>query len=161
MSLSLIALLAVATPVDPDAVVTTAQPGRGAAPVVAESVPSAVVVEPPASPDMTTDEQIALWLAQRPDGDARFPEAPADGRAVHGEAFVGVGTGGYRAWGGAVSMPLGSDGRLELRFQDVDNDPWSLSRRVRYGYGAPDAWSAEADGSGHALPAPRRHRGMD
>ena len=73
---------------------------------------------------LTTDEQIERWVAARTP-DARPFAADADGlieeRRMHGVVDVGVGTGGFRSYGAAVSMPLGENGTLSLSFRQVEN----------------------------------------
>ncbi|MGH6978537.1 MAG: hypothetical protein ACRED4_04500 [Brevundimonas sp.] len=79
---------------------------------------------------LTTDQQIDRWIAARtPDArpfadgdygaDSEYGEASA--RRMHGMVDVGVGTGGYRSYGAAVSMPLGETGTLNLSFRQVEN----------------------------------------
>lgn len=120
-------------PADPqDGVVATA-------PATPVALDGAVAVEPtttrPPPPQtavngLTTDEQIAQWLAARAAEPAPFDGAPAwrDDRQPHGEISVGVGTGGYRDYGVAMSLPIGENGRLDLRYRQVENG-------YPYGYG--------------------------
>jgi len=97
---------------------------------------------------LSTDQQIAQWLAAR--APAPTPEADSspwrDDRKPHGEISVGVGTGGYRDYAAAVSLPIGESGRLDITVRQSENDPY----RYRYGYGADyDPYFAD---SGYAFP---------
>src|SRR3990167_2267 len=66
-------------------------------------------------------------------GTTAAPEAPAPGpqddRQMHGMVEAGIGTGGYRSYGAAVSLPVGENGRLDLAYREGRNQPWG------YGYG--------------------------
>ena len=78
---------------------------------------------------LTTNEQIDRWLAARAPADTPWVEAeegPSDDRKVHGLVSLGVGTGGFRDYGAAVSLPLGESGRLDITYRQVENG---------YGYG--------------------------
>lgn len=130
MSAVLTAPPASADPVDPqDGVVATA-------PATPVTLDPAASLTPPASSSqtavdgLTTDEQIARWLAARAVEPAPFDGAPAwrDDRKPHGEVSVGVGTGGYRDYGVAMSLPVGESGRLDLSYRQVENG-------YPYGYG--------------------------
>jgi hypothetical protein len=97
---------------------------------------------------LSTDQQIAQWLAARSPGPASHDESPVwrDDRKPHGEVSVGVGTGGYRDYAAAVSLPVGEGGRLDISIRQSKNDPYAY----RYGYGAGyDSWFAD---SGYAFP---------
>lgn len=105
---------------EPDAVVSTAQPGRSAPPpavAVASQDPDSL------SPHgLTTAQQIDRWLTPPPSADARDDRAPgwieADERRVQGEIVLGFGTGGYRSAYGTVSAPLGEDGFISVTYGD-------------------------------------------
>jgi hypothetical protein len=78
---------------------------------------------------LSTDEQIDRWIATRSTADQLWSEAadgPSDDRKMHGQVSFGVGTGGYRDYGVAMSLPLGETGRLDLSYRQVENG---------YGYG--------------------------
>jgi hypothetical protein len=96
---------------------------------------------------LSTDQQIARWLAARASEPATAEdESPVwrDDRKMHSEFDVGFGTGGYRSYGAAVSLPLGESGRLDISIRQTENDPY------RYGYGAGyDPYFAD---SGYAFP---------
>ncbi|MDY6924076.1 MAG: hypothetical protein SWI22_08990 [Pseudomonadota bacterium] len=79
---------------------------------------------------LTTDEQIARWLTARSVEPTPFDGTPVwrDDRQPHGEVSVGVGTGGYRDYGVAMSLPIGESGRLSLSYRQVENG-------YPYGYG--------------------------
>ena len=123
---------------DPDGVVATAPAN---APTLAQALtaaPQAAVAAPTAQDaqphGMTTEQQIQNWLSNRKPG-ASFEEAlapgPQDDRQMHGMVEAGIGTGGYRSYGAAVSMPVGENGRLDLAYREGRNEPWG------YGYGYP------------------------
>lgn len=121
---------------DPDTVVTTAP----------ETVVNLDVNEAPVAPPvgsqaqsatphgLSTDEQIARWLAARSPAD--MTSGPAefwqDDRKPHGEVSVGFGTGGYRDYAAAVSLPLGENGRLDLSIRQTEN---GYGYPYGYGYG--------------------------
>lgn len=138
---------------DQDGVVATAPATGvildGAAAPVAPPVSGAQETAPHG---LTTDQQIAQWLAARSASDpALHDESPVwrDDRQPHGEVSVGVGTGGYRNYAGAVSLPIGESGRLDISFSQSKNDPY------RYGYGAGyDPYFADSGYvfPGHATP---------
>ena len=122
---------------DPDGVVVTAP----ATPVALDAAAAPEAASPQAAAraqsqdphGLTTNEHIDQWLAARdPDGSAWADEdmGPVDDRQVHGQVSAGVGTGGYRQYGAAVSVPIGDSGRLDLSYSQVENAPWG-----RYGYG--------------------------
>lgn len=97
---------------------------------------------------LTTDEQIDRWIAGRSTADRPWAEAanaPAVDRKMHGEFSVTVGTGGYRDYGAAVSLPVGEHGRLDLSYRQVENGyPYG-----RYGSGYDSPYF---DDSGYAFP---------
>lgn len=97
---------------------------------------------------LSTDQQIDRWIAGRSTADKPWAEAerePVDDRKMHGEVSFGIGTGGYRDYGVAVSLPLGENGRLDLRYRQVENGyPYGGHG---YGYGHP-----YYNDSGHAFP---------
>ncbi|NJC41753.1 hypothetical protein GGQ87_002011 [Brevundimonas alba] len=121
---------------DPDTVVSTAPATAvildGATAPVAPEVGSAGLAAQSADPHgLSTDDQIARWLAARTPGTAA-DESPVwrDDRKPHGEVSVGVGTGGYRDYAAAVSLPIGENGRLDLSVRQTENG-------YPYGYGSP------------------------
>lgn len=83
---------------------------------------------------LTTDAQIERWIAARSPDAKPFADdlggdyGATDDRRIHGMVEVGVGTGGYRSYGAAVSMPLGENGSLNLSVRQVENG-------FGYGYG--------------------------
>ena len=80
---------------------------------------------------MTTDEQIDRWISARSPDEKPYSRDSmriADDRKMHSEVEVGFGTGGYRSYGAAVSLPIGENGRLNLSYRQVENG---------YGYGYP------------------------
>ena len=72
---------------------------------------------------LSTDEQIERWMTARSTADTPWAEQlePVDDRKPHGEVSFGIGTGGYRDYGAAVSLPLGENGRLNLSYRQVEN----------------------------------------
>lgn len=100
---------------------------------------------------LSTDQQIDRWVAARSTAEKPWREAaaePADDRKMHGEVSFGIGTGGYRDYGVAVSLPLGENGRLDLSYRQVENGyPYGA---YGYGYG-PDRDLYHGD-SGYAFP---------
>ena len=139
-------------PSEPDGVVTTAPATTvildGAvapvAPPVGETPQSA------APHGLNTDQQIAQWLAARAAEPADHDESPVwrDDRQPHGEVSVGFGTGGYRDYAAAVSLPIGESGRLDISVRQVEN-----GYPYQYGYGY-DPYFADGGYAfpGHASP---------
>ena len=128
---------------DPEGVVSTApRAGPGAVPTASADALAATVGD--ASPAVTlqtaaphglsTEEQISRWIGERK-ADAPPVETWADAweeaapRKMHGQVSAGIGTGGYRDFAAAVSMPLGESGTLNLSVSQTKNAPWG------YGYG--------------------------
>jgi hypothetical protein len=147
---------------DPDGVVTTAPAN---APTLAQALTAApeAAVTPPTAQDaqphgLTTEQQIQRWIDQRTPG-ASFQETaqpapgPTDDRQMHGMVEAGIGTGGYRSYGAAVSLPVGENGRLDLAYREGRNEPWGYG----YGYGAPYGYGLRGPG----LYAPYRGYGAD
>ena len=103
---------------------------------------------------LSTDQQIERWLSTRSTADRPWPEAaadPVDDRKMHGEVSFGIGTGGYRDYGVAVSLPLGENGRLDLSYRQVENGYPYGGYGYGYGYGyGPDR--LYFDDSGYAFP---------
>ncbi|KQY75298.1 hypothetical protein [Brevundimonas sp. Root1423] len=148
---------------DPDGVVATAP----ATPVdlgatVRPDAPSVVGAAQAGVPhNLTTAEQIDRWIAARPAEDRPYDrprgESLDDG-LPHGEVSVSVGTGGYRDYGAAVSLPIGEHGRLDLSYRQVENGyPYG-----GYGYGYGDGYTlgrgqggAMFDNSGYVFPGYR------
>ncbi|RZJ31810.1 MAG: hypothetical protein EON85_02770 [Brevundimonas sp.] len=104
--------------------------------------------------NLTTDQQIDRWLESR-DPDATpyandRAQRPVDDRQMHGEFTAGIGTGGYRDYGMAVSLPIGENGRLSLSYRQTENG--------LYGYGYPYSGGGQLGGnpyfddSGYAFP---------
>lgn len=99
---------------------------------------------------LSTDQQISQWLAARAPDPSSRGDAPLwrDDRKVHGEVSVGVGTGGYRDYGAAMSVPFGENGRLDLSIRQVENGyPYGYGYGDHgYGYGAEYGYSPFDDG---------------
>lgn len=142
---------------DPDTVVATA-PATSvdlnvSAQPLAPSVTGAVQNAVPHG--LSTDQQIDRWIESRAAGEtAPWPEAgpePLDDRKMHGEVSVGVGTGGYRDYGAAVSIPLGETGRLDLQYRQTENGYPYGGYGYGYGYGEPYFGDRR-----HAAPGIRR-----
>jgi hypothetical protein len=135
---------------DPDGVVATAP--ATAVDLEASTQPVAASTEG-ATQDavphgLSTDQQIDRWIAARSTAEKPWGEAAqeiSDDGEVHGEVSVGIGTGGYRDYGVAVSLPLGEHGRLDLRYRQVENGyPYAY-----YGSGLDNPYF---DDSGYAFP---------
>lgn len=132
---------AVADVNDPEAVVSTA-PRAGqfvaldAVAPVASEVP-AVSSQTITPHGLTTAQQIDQWVGQRSNAKPFADDTPLDpwgrpdDRKMHGEMSASIGTGDYTAWSGAVSIPLGETGRLDLSYSQSKNSPYG------YGYGYP------------------------
>lgn len=116
---------------DPDGVVTTAPAiavdltatTRPVAPSTAGAAQAAV------PHGLSTEAQIDRWIESRANAEPSWSEAgprPWDDRRMHGQVSFGVGTGGLRDYGVAVSLPLGESGRLDITYRQVENG---------YGYG--------------------------
>lgn len=125
--LTIAVLLAFTGLSDPDAPVATA-PSRLASPdsLVSSQPPAAQDAgpAPSAAHGLTTSEQIDRWLTARSQLDtpaAPFAEDDQGPRRVHGEVSVGIGTGGYRDYGGTVIVPLGEKGTLGLSYHRTEN----------------------------------------
>lgn len=130
---------------DPEGVVSTApRAGSGAVPTasaaaLAETVGDAspaVTLQTATPHGLTTEEQISRWIGERK-AEAPPVETWADAweeaapRRMHGVVSAGIGTGGYKDFGAAVSLPLGENGTLNLSFSQTRNAPWAYG----YGYG--------------------------
>ena len=131
------ALGAASTPWDdPDSVVTTAPEttvvlDATEAPVAPPVGAGAQTTDPHG---LSTDQQIAEWLAARSPADTTSGAADfwQDDRKPHGEISVGIGTEGYRDYAASVSLPIGERGRLDLSFRQTENGyPYGYG----YGYG--------------------------
>ncbi len=110
---------------EPDGVVATAPAttvdlGATARPVAPSTEGAAQNAVPHG---LSTDEQIGRWIAGRSTADKPWAERlePVDDRKMHGEVNFGIGTGGYRDYGAAVSLPVGEHGRLDLSYRQVEN----------------------------------------
>ena len=124
-------LLTVAALADPDGVVATAPRGAldlssaAVAPIAA--APPSPTAQDAAPHGLTTEEQIQGWIAARASAPS-FEEAviavSADDRQMHGMVEAGIGTGGYRSYGAAVSLPVGENGRLDLAYREGRNQPY-------------------------------------
>ncbi|MGO4410013.1 MULTISPECIES: hypothetical protein [unclassified Brevundimonas] len=141
MMIELVAAATLMTGFDPDGVVTTAPRGTQSVPTAtaamlaettADASPS-TTVQSAAPHGLSTDEQIARWVGDRTSDASIAPADPwaeAEPRKMHGEFSVGMGTGGYRDYSAAVSLPLGENGALNLSVRQTKNSPWG------YGYGS-------------------------
>jgi hypothetical protein len=140
---------------EPDGVVTTAP--ATTVDLEATVQPTASAVEGAAQAavphGLSTDEQIDRWIAARSpantpfaDGEARAEAA--DDRKMHGEVTVAVGTGDYREYGAAVSLPIGETGRLDLSYREIHKG-YGLGR---YGYGHGYGDPYYLDDGGYAFP---------
>lgn len=110
---------------DPEGAMVTAPetPVTLAAAAAAPAAPPVQGVAQKAAPHgLDTDAQIERWLASRTLAAERWPEAaPLDPQEAHGTLTVAVGTGDYREYGAAVSLPIGEHARLDLSYHQVEN----------------------------------------
>lgn len=114
---------------DPDGVVTTAPATDANLTAVTRPVaPTAegAALQAAQPHNLTTDQQIDRWLESR-DPEARpYANATAErdtrvDRRMHTEFTAGIGTGGYRDYGMAVTLPIGENGTLGLSYRQVEN----------------------------------------
>ena len=138
-------------PSEPDGVVTTA-PATTALLDGATAPAAPPVGQAPQSMTphgLNTDQQIAQWLAARASEPAAHDESPVwrDDRQPHGEVSVGFGTGGYRDYGAAVSLPIGESGRLDISVRQVEN-----GYSHAYGYGGGYGYDPYFADGGYAFP---------
>ena len=120
------------------AMVAPAEAPRSATPTANDAQPH----------DLTTAEQIDRWVAARNSDRPTFIETadePADDRQMHGWVEAGIGTGGYRSYGAAVSLPIGENGRLGLMYRESKNE---------YGYGYYDGYGYGGPGYGYGYRSP-------
>ena len=126
--------LALALAVSDGEIVATAP--RDSAAATALSAPAQTSEAPtPSAADaqphgLTTAQQIDNWMtprsADRPMFDERAAaEEPVDDREMHGWVEGSIGTGGYRSYGAAVSLPIGESGRLGLMYRESRNEPYA------------------------------------
>lgn len=157
MVASLIAAVALLGAEEPQ-VVSTAP--RGDAAQSALAAPTTSVVPTPMAPgmapqDLTTDEQIARWLAARApdqrDAEAPLWDEPLE-RRMRGEVSAGIGTGGYRDFSAWASMPLGERAELSIGFSQTRNAPWGYRD---HGWDRPfgHGWTLPGRGYGHGFDA--------
>lgn len=106
---------------------------------------------------LSTDEQIDRWIAGRSADDKPYAETSGgaldafeDDRKPHGEVSVSIGTGGYRDYAAAVSLPVGENGRLDISYRHVENGYGYRGYGYGHGYGGP-----YFDDSGYAFPGYR------
>lgn len=149
---------------DPDGVVATAP--ATSVDLGATSQPVAPSVEGAAQAgvphNLTTDEQIDRWIATRSVDDRPYDRARGgwtDDGLPHGEVSVSVGTGGYRDYGAAVSLPIGENGRLSLSYRQTENGyPYGGYGGYGYGpgYGSGYGYGGAAfDDTGYVFPGYR------
>jgi hypothetical protein len=137
---------------EPDSVIATA-PATSVVLDAAAGPVSPSVREAGQSTDphgLSTDQQIAQWLTARASEPAPYGDSPVwrDDRKPHGEVSVGFGTGGYRDYAAAVSLPLGEGARLDISVRQVKNG-------YPYGYGYGYGYDPFFDDSGYAFSGSR------
>ncbi|HYC67011.1 hypothetical protein [Brevundimonas sp.] len=141
---------------DPDSVVATAPATAVALDAAAGPVaPSVNDAAPAMDPHgLNTDQQIAQWLAARAPVETRSGETEfwRDDRKPHGEVSLGIGTGGYRDYGAAVSLPIGESGRLDISVRQVENGLYPYG----YGYGRGYGYEPYFDDGGYVFPGAAR-----
>ena len=148
-------------PSEPDGVVTTAPATTvildGAVAPVAPPVGEAPQSAAPHG--LNTDQQIAQWLAAR--APSQTPPAEEtrvwrDDRETHGEVSVGFGTGGYRDYAAAMSLPLGESARLDISVRQVKNGyPYGYGYGYGYDYGRGYGYDPYFDDRGVLFPGGR------
>lgn len=173
---------------DPEGVVATAPRGLQAVPVasaasLAETVADAspaVTLQTAAPHGLNTDEQITRWLGERQavtaasgasadpwgaqgvdQGQSRWSGygTEAEPRRIRGEVSVGMGTGGYRDYAAAVSLPMGDTGTVNVSVSQTKNAPWASPYGYGpYGYGSGSRFGGHGfgvDGWGYGAWSPR------
>jgi hypothetical protein len=150
-------------------VATGTEPGGDQDSVVATAPATAVTLDATTGPEapsvsgagqgadphgLNTDEQIARWLAARAPAETRSGDTEfwRDDRKAHGEVSVGFGTGGYRDYGAAVSLPLGENGRLDISVRQVENGFYPYGYGYGYGRGPDYGYEPYFDDGGHVFP---------
>jgi hypothetical protein len=152
---------------DPDGVVATApsnaptlSQAMNAAPEAAFAAPTAQDAQPHG---LTTEQQIQHWLDSRTPG-ASFDEAaapgPQDDRQMHGMVEAGIGTGGYRSYAAAVSLPIGENGRLDLAYREGRNEPWGYGYGGGYGLRGPGFYSPYRAARGYSADSTTKSLSM-
>ncbi|WP_339930299.1 hypothetical protein [uncultured Brevundimonas sp.] len=145
LTVSLFAVVALFAGDDPDGVVATAPATTVQldATEMPEAASPAAAAQAAAPHGLTTDQQIARWIDDRSPETLPFAQGPGSGpvddRQMHSQFSVGVGTGDYRDYGVAVSVPVGETGRLSLSYRQVENGypiyGYGPGYGARYGYG--------------------------
>ncbi|WP_417231520.1 hypothetical protein [Brevundimonas sp.] len=145
LTVSLFATVALFAGADPDGVVATAPATTVQldATEMPEAASPAAAAQAAAPHGLTTDQQIARWIDDRSPETLPFAQETADNRVddrrMHSQFSVGVGTGDYRNYGVAVSLPVGETGRLNLSYRQVENGypvyGYGSGYGARYGYG--------------------------
>lgn len=144
---------------DPDGVITTAPLN---APTLAQAMTAApqTSVTAPTAQDaaphgLTTEQQIQNWISARTPG-VSFDEGAVAGppaeRKTYSMVEVGIGTGGYRSYGAAVSLPVGENGRLNLAYREGRNEPWGYGYSG-HGLRGPGSYSPYGGWRGHSYGA--------
>jgi hypothetical protein len=174
LTVSLLTAVALLAGGDPDGVVATAPATTVQldATDMPEAASPAAAAQASAPHGLTTDQQIARWVDDRSPETLPFASGigsgPVDDRQMHSQVSVGIGTGGYRDYGVAVSLPLGETGRLNLSYRQVENGypvygygngyAPGYGYATGYGYGYGDPYASDM---GYALPAKRIDGGAD
>ena len=145
---------------DPDGVISTAPKTDVSAALNAANVPTpdspaaAAQAQSQSPHGLTTDEQIDRWLASRSPDARPFDDdrlQSIDDRQVHGMVSAGIGTEGYSNYSGAISLPVGDGGRVDLFYSRTENgiypygagyDGRSSYDRFNYGRGRQGGYPA-------------------
>ena len=163
LTVSLFATVALLAGGDPDGVVATAPATTVQldATEMPEAASPAAAAQAAAPHGLTTDQQISRWIDDRSPETLPFAERPGSGRVddrqMHSQLSVGVGTGGYRDYGVAVSLPLGETGRLNLSYRQVENGypVYGYGNGYGYGYGPAYGYGGYGDYGYSPRLAPR------
>lgn len=126
MSISAVLMAFALLGADPDGIVATAPATavdlEATASPTAPSVAGAAQAAVPHG--LTTDQQIDRWIESRSTAEVPWAEGAVgalNDRRMYGEVSVGIGTGGYRDYGAAVSLPIGENGRLDISYRQIEN----------------------------------------
>ncbi|WP_421739578.1 hypothetical protein [Caulobacter sp.] len=118
----------------------------------------------PAPRALTTEEQIAAFLATSPAierGEGLVGARPSEDekRKIHGSAGVTIGTGGYRSAYVSTLIPIGETATLGIALSQTDHGKNAVYRPYYdgFGYGADRGWGYDSlSGEGYGPGRPGR-----